>query len=93
MIEAGWARQQASRLRGSVPNIVYVANIDTFCMLYGVYYMFTTKLGTTVSQISNPTMEEIGTTNPKYQPLRVLWHPFVRPRSKNHTFGAHSPVY
>ena len=27
-------------------------------------------------------MEEIGATNPKYQPLRVLWHPFVRPRSK-----------
>ena len=24
-------------------------------------------------RISNPTMEEIGTTNPEYQPLRVLW--------------------
>ena len=23
---------------------------------------------------SNPTMEEIGATNPEYQPLRVLWH-------------------
>ena len=24
-------------------------------------------------RISNPTMEEIGATNPEYQPLRVLW--------------------
>ena len=26
-----------------------------------------------VYRISNPTMEEIGVTNPEYQPLRVLW--------------------
>ena len=37
-------------------------------------------------------MEEIGATNPKYQPLRVLWRPFVRPRSKNHPFGTYSLV-
>ena len=40
-------------------------------------------------RISNLTMEEIGATNPKYQPLRVLWCP----RSKNHPLGAHLPVY
>ena len=27
-------------------------------------------------------MEEIGTTNPKYHPQRVYWHPFVCPHSK-----------
>ena len=48
---------------------------------------------TYVYRISNPTMEEISATNPKYQPLRVLWHPFVHLRSKNHPFGAHSPIY
>ena len=37
-------------------------------------------------------MEEISTTNPKYQPLRVLWCPFVHPRLKNYPFGAHLPV-
>ena len=29
-------------------------------------------------------MEEIVATNPKYQPLQVLQHPFVHPPSKNH---------
>ena len=35
-----------------------------------------------VYRISNPTMVEIGTTNPEYQPLRAEWHLFTRPRSK-----------
>ena len=43
-------------------------------------------------RISNPTMEETGTTNPKYQPLQVAWHPFVRPRLKNHPLSIHSSV-
>ena len=38
-------------------------------------------------------MAEIGATNPEYQPMRVKWRPFVRPRSKNHPPGTHSPVY
>ena len=29
-------------------------------------------------------MEEIGTTNPEYQPLQGLWCPFVHPCSQNH---------
>ena len=44
-------------------------------------------------RISNPTMEEIGTTNPDYQPMQVLWHPFVRPHLKNHPHGTYSLVY
>ena len=44
-------------------------------------------------RISNPTMDEIGATNPKYQSLRVLLHPFVRPRSKNHPHGTYSLIY
>ena len=53
---------------------------------YRSLLLSTTVLNTTVlnDRISNPTMEEIGTTNPKYQPFRVLRRPFVRPRSKNH---------
>ena len=27
-------------------------------------------------------MEEISTTNPEYQPMRVKWRPFMHPRSK-----------
>ena len=38
-------------------------------------------------------MEEICATNPKYQPLRVLWCLFACPCSKNHPFGNHLPVY
>ena len=42
-------------------------------------------------KISNPTMEEIGATNPKYQPLRVLWRcSCVHACSKNHPLGTHS---
>ena len=37
-------------------------------------------------------MEETGITNPKYQPLRVLWHPFVQLRMMNHPFGTDSLV-
>ena len=36
-------------------------------------------------------MEEIGPTNPKYQPLRVLWRPFVRPHLKNHPLAGMCP--
>ena len=36
------------------------------------YYRPTTFL---LYRINKPRMEEIGATIPKYQPLRVLWHP------------------
>ena len=38
-------------------------------------------------------MEEIGTTDPKYQPLQVLWHPFVHPCSKHHPHGTYLLIY
>ena len=38
-------------------------------------------------------MKENGTTIPKYQPLRVLWYPFMLPYSKYHSLGTNSPVY
>ena len=37
--------------------------------------------------------DEIGTTNNKYQPLQILWHPFVYPCSKNHPLGTYSLIY
>ena len=40
------------------------------------------RFGMLLYRISNQTMEEIGATNPKYQPLRVLWHLLVYPRLK-----------
>ena len=42
--------------------------------------------GLRMFRISNPTMEEIGATNPKYQPLRVLWRPFVAPTLEKPSF-------
>ena len=32
-------------------------------------------------------MEEIGTTNPEYQPLQILWWSFMSPHLKNHPLG------
>ena len=37
-------------------------------------------------------MEEIGATIPKYQPLRVLWCPFLHTRQTNHCFQPDSLI-